>query len=112
MAANVTQILNFKANFHFQLSSGARASLIYDKDYVLLNLVTRKCFCLYMLRQGLYITVYIYTERCVIMQVFVILPQSASESTRILIKYQLCVKTNSCGFNCKPDNKNRNPENL
>ena len=31
---------------------------------------------------------------------------------RIVIKYQLCVKTNSCGFNCKPDNKNRNPENV
>ena len=80
---------------------------IYDKDYVLLNLATKKCSCLYMLRQGLYITVYIYTERCVIMQVFVVLPQSAS-----VIKYQLCVKTNSCGFNCKPDIKNRNPENL
>ena len=43
---------------------------IYDKDCGLLNLVTKKCSCLYMLRQGLYITVYIYTERCVIMQVF------------------------------------------
>ena len=32
------------------------------------------------------------------------------EATRIVIKYQLCVKTNSCVFNCKPDNKNRNPE--
>ena len=62
--------------------------------------------------QGLYITVYIYTEYCVIMQVFVVLPQSASEATRIGIKYQLCVKKTSCGFNCKPDNKNRNPENL
>ena len=29
-----------------------------------------------MLRQGIYITVYIYTERCVIMQVFVVLLQS------------------------------------
>ena len=78
---------------------------IYDKDYVLLNLVTKKCSCLYMLRQGFYITVYLYTERCVIMQDFVVLQQSALETTRIVIKYQLCVKTNSCGFNCKPDNK-------
>ena len=30
------------------------------------------------------------------------------EATRIVTKYQLCVKTNSC----KLDNKNRNPENL
>ena len=43
---------------------------IYDKDSVLLNLVTKKCSCLYMLRQGPYIAVYIYTERCVTMQVF------------------------------------------
>ena len=34
------------------------------------------------------------------------------EATRIVIKYQLCVTTNSCVFNCKPDNKNRNPENV
>ena len=34
------------------------------------------------------------------------------EATRIMIKYQLCVKTNSCVFNCKQDIKNRNPENL
>ena len=66
-----------------------------------------------MLRQGLYITVYIYTERCVIMQVFRGLTANASETTRIVIKYQLCVKTKSCVFNCKPKNhKNRNPENV
>ena len=52
------------------------------------------------------------TEYCVIMQVFVVLTQSISQATRIVIKYQLCVKTNSCGLNCKPDNKNSNPENL
>ena len=46
------------------------AECIYDKDSVLLNLVTKKCSCLYMLRQGPYIAVYIYTERCVTMQVF------------------------------------------
>ena len=34
------------------------------------------------------------------------------EATRIVIKYQLCVKTNSCVFNCKLDNKNINPENV
>ena len=34
------------------------------------------------------------------------------EATRIMIKYQRCVKTNSCVFNCKLDNKNGNPENL
>ena len=33
---------------------------INDKDYVLLNLVTKKCSCSYMLRQGPCITVYIY----------------------------------------------------
>ena len=60
---------------------------IYDKDYVLLNLVTKKCSCLYKLRQGPYITIYTHTERFVIMQVFVVLPQSASEATRIVIKY-------------------------
>ena len=38
---------------------------IYDKDYVLLNLVTKKCSCLYMLRQGPYITIYTHTERFV-----------------------------------------------
>ena len=32
-------------------------------------LLTKKCSCLYMLRQGPYITVYIYTERFVIMRV-------------------------------------------
>ena len=32
-----------------------------------------------------------------------VLPQSASEATRIVIIYQLC---------CQPDNKNRNPENF
>ena len=85
---------------------------IYDKVYVLLNLVTKKCSCLYMLRQGPYITVYIYTERYAIMRSIVVLLQSASEATRIVIKYQLCVKTNSCVFNCKLDNKNGNPENL
>ena len=61
---------------------------------------------------GPYITVYIYTERCVIMQVFVVLPKSTSEATRIVIKYQLCVNTNSCVFNSTLDNKNINPENL
>ena len=80
---------------------------IYDKEFVLLNHMIKKCSCLYMLRQGLYITVYIYTERCVIMQVFCGLTQSASEATRIVIKYQLCVKTNSCVFNCKLGNKYR-----
>ena len=42
--------------------------IIYDKEYVLLNLLTKKYSCLYMLRQGPNITVYIYTERFVIMQ--------------------------------------------
>ena len=42
---------------------------INDKEFVLLNLVTKKCSCLYTLHQGPYITVYIYTERCLIMQV-------------------------------------------
>ena len=46
------------------------------------------------------------------MQVFVVLPKSSSEATRIVIKYQLCVNTNSCVFNCTLDNINRNPENL
>ena len=50
-----------------------------------------------------------HTERCVIIQVSL---QSASEASRIVITYQLCVKTNSCVYNCKPDNKNKNPENL
>ena len=36
----------------------------------------------------------------------------ASEATRNVIKYQPCVKTNSCVFNFKPANKIRNPENL
>ena len=35
-----------------------------------------------------------------------VLPQSASEATRIVIKYQLRVKINSRVFNCKLDNKN------
>ena len=43
---------------------------IYDKELVLLNLVTKQCSCLYMVCQGPYITVYIYTERFVIIQVF------------------------------------------
>ena len=77
---------------------------IYDKHYVLLNLVTKKCSCLYMLCQGLYITVYIYRALCN--------NAGLRGLTRIVIKYQLFVKTNSWGFNCKPDNKNRNPENV
>ena len=88
---------------------------ISDKDFVLLNLVTKKCSCLYMLRQGLYClhySLHLHRALCNNVQVFVVLPQSALEATKIVIKYQLCVKTNSCGFNCKPDNKNRNPEKL
>ena len=60
----------------------------------------------------LHYSLHLQRALCNNVQVFVVLPQSASEATRIVIKYQLCVKTNSCGFNCKPDNKNRNPENL
>ena len=66
------------------------AECIYDKDSVLLNLVTKKCSCLYMLRQGPYIAVYIYTERCVTMQVFCGLTAKRLEATIIVIKYQLC----------------------
>ena len=60
-----------------------------------------------MLHQGPYITVYIYTECCVTMQVFCGLTESASEATRILTKYELCVKTNSGVSNCKPDEKQK-----
>ena len=53
------------------------------------------------------IAVYIYTECCVIMQVF------CGPYRKVLQRQlELCVKTNSCVFKCKPDNKNRNPENL
>ena len=37
---------------------------IYNKELFVLNLLTKKCSCLYLLRQGPYITVYIYTEHC------------------------------------------------
>ena len=68
-------------------------------------------FLLYMLSQGPYISIHFH-ERCVLMQVFCGLTAIALEATRIVITYRLCVKTNSCVFNCKPDNENRNPENL
>ena len=77
---------------------------IYEKEYVLLNLVYMCCVRAFTLQ--------FTSTQSAVCRSFVVLPQSASEATRIVIKYQLCVKINSCVFNCKPDNKNRNPENL
>ena len=47
----------------------------------------------------LHYSLYTHTERCVIMQFFCGL--TPSEATRIVIKYQLSAKTNSCVFNWK-----------
>ena len=89
---------------------------IYDKDYVLYQskgktLIQRPCECfvihVYAASGPLHYNIHTHTQRFVIsfcaktwtislnqstMQVFVVLPQSASEATRIVIKYQPCIQ--------------------
>ena len=86
---------------------------IYDKEYVLLNLLTKKCSCLYYAASGpLHCSLHIHRALCNIAGLL--------ESYHKVLRRQLycdkissvCVKTNSGVFNCKTDNKSRNPDNL